>query len=287
MISKTIVNLCKLLVDIIKDDSQSQVKDLSVEILLILKIILQEEGDNSNLEKYENLISSLPNFRVNMIISGRTKSLCENQNVEKEYKANLNKIKSNLQFSSRNKSQKKLGRTDTIQSASKEKNLKNGLKKNLKKYNKYKAIDTSVSKFDKIDNIDRFDESNDSYNSIDKNKISYKTLNKNKSKNLLVIKKGNKTTNKTEDSKSYENNDSDYEENVNNKKNIKDEANTKSPNIKLISKKNIIENPENTQKYLNKKKLDYEDKNNSLEKYKKIKQKEIDEKVKKELRGKI
>ena len=86
--------------DIIKDDSQSQinqVKDIAVEILLQIKIILFSEPDKNLIEKFNALISKLPNFRYNMINKGRAKSFMEN-NSERDYKVNLNKIKSNLNF---------------------------------------------------------------------------------------------------------------------------------------------------------------------------------------------
>ena len=279
---KTIITLSKLLVDIIKDDSQSQVKDLSVDILLILKSILQVEGDYAALEKYESFISSLPNFRVNMIISGKTKTQTDNTNSEREYKANLNKIKSNLQNFSRNKSQQKTGRIDTAQSITNDGkfNHDNKMKNKLNK-NRNKINESNISNY----------EENENETSLKRNnfkKINPEYLIKNK------LSANNNTTLKNEDSKYAENNISEDEEENNNNhnynynnKNLKiNDQNIKSPNIKLVSKKGVKENPEdNKDKHTNKKKINFDD-GASDDKFKKIKQKERDEKVKKELTGK-
>lgn len=288
--SKAIIQFSKLLVDIIKDDPQSQVKDLSVEILLILKNILKNDDDFSNLEKYENLISALPDFRANMIISGRTKSFIENNSkTEKEYKENLNKIKSNLQNISNNKSQRKSNRVDTIQSCSKEKNMKNGLRNNLNKI-KSKANDTSVSHFDNHEMNENLEENNEikesEKNSLIKNfkKINSK-LNSKKNNNGVM----NTTSNyQNEDSKYKEISISDEESDLKTEKILKNLQHQKSPNIKLIKKKLIKENSDNNakDKTFQKKKAENEQ-SNSNDKSRKIKQNDRDEKVKKELRGKF
>lgn len=281
---KTIIQMAKILVEIIKDDSQSQVKDLCVEILLILKTILSSDNEAINLDKYEKLIASLSNFRVNMINSGITKSFKDNLHSEKQYKANLNKIKSNLRItSSRNRSiQRTTESSQTLNSASKDKESSQFKNKFLS--NKYRNTEASLD-FNKLNSMHNDNLSNCSSKEVDrkKNLSKLKSQQKFNAKNLLMKNK-DKQHSKEQDSNCLGDDDNinfDSNKNFTSKsKSIKNKKD-KSPNIMVIKKKamELNENTDeanfNLQKPL-RKRLSYQDDSNSIEKYDRIEDKNKD-----------
>lgn len=160
--------------EIIKEDSQSQVKDLCVEILLQIKHILDSEYAYEALYKFEEMISTLPNLRVNLIMSGKTpKNIKENnQNFEKEYRANLNRIKSSISVGMQSKSPLKLTYKNSRKfNASKKRSSKRGFRSTKNTANIYgeKPTESSFNKRKRSNNrIDRLEnESGSDYNSSD------------------------------------------------------------------------------------------------------------------------
>jgi len=283
--SKTLLNFSKLLVDITKDDSQSQVKDLCVDILNTLKNILINYKDYKSLDKFENMIASLPNFRANMINSGKT-----NNNSEKEYKENLNKIKSSLLSDARNRSQSKTGRFEKFQSLSKEKNLKNSLKTKLNKINTNLNTESNGVKYDVDDKNQYNEEDDENENSMQENRISkHKLLKRYNTNHDFKNKRRKSTISNSEDSKYLEDKISDEELRQDHKNK---ELNKKTPNIKLISKNNMKENSElikNKKGFYSTKnrKHEIDEENFSSDKFKKLKQKDKEETLKKANRGNI
>jgi hypothetical protein len=167
--SKNILDILKLLVDIIDKDSHSQVKDLSIDILLILRNILELEEDYDVLEKFEEIISYLPHFRVKIIKTGKFyKNKNEtNQNfLLKEYKANLDRIKSSINLGFKNKSPNKSTRINKRNSASKERRIKNKFRSNVddKFTNNYSETKTSlINKHRENNKIEKAEKDNDVY----------------------------------------------------------------------------------------------------------------------------
>jgi len=256
VISKTILNLSKLLVDIVKEDSQSQVKDLSVEILLLLKRILEIQEDSEAMDKYEDLIYALPIFRVNMIKTGKTqKNKNEsNQNFEKEYKASLNRINSCISIGIRNKSAHKLSGIGKRQFASrKERSSKSGFGTNTNNNmrNAYKAIETDSGFFNKRNNNHDLDEEeieediqqNENYNYSDQDYETTPVIRRNRNKRSLIKSHANRsgeknklTNNKNEKQEDRKINSGDDQKFINKYKKLNQKEKEKENKIKNDSK---------------------------------------------------
>ena len=172
-----------------------------------------------------------------MINSGKTKNLGEIQNSEKEYKANLNRIKSNLTFSARNKSQVGGSRQETQTSVSIEKvpvNTVNMLKNKLKK----------IKNLEENNNVKTNQSQKNFMNNSGEFNMNRSKLTKNKS-NKKIIKKVEDSKINDEDNEDFSDDGQISPKNKNSYKDINErDNNTKSPNIKLIKKKVDLENIE-------------------------------------------
>jgi hypothetical protein len=101
------VNFSKLLADAMPNETQSNIKDLCTDLILIFKNKTTKRGrsDNKDIEeKFKKIIDTLPSYRKNIISKGSNavgRSISNSRGVsteisEREYKAGLKKIKSNI-----------------------------------------------------------------------------------------------------------------------------------------------------------------------------------------------
>ena len=110
-----ILTFSKSLVEIIKNESQSNIKDLCIDLLLVYKTIVKD------INKFLKVIDSLPQYRKSMFFGEKYNS----ETNEKQYKAGLKRIKSNLSFRNNTSTSTSKERKITVRSISSDRKIMN------------------------------------------------------------------------------------------------------------------------------------------------------------------
>jgi hypothetical protein len=101
------ITFSKLLAEIIKNETQPNIKDLCVDIMITFKHRVRNEN------KLKTIIELLPQYRKTMVIEEKNTGTADLN--EREYKAGLKRIKSNLSFRNLGSTSKETGLRSTGQ----------------------------------------------------------------------------------------------------------------------------------------------------------------------------
>lgn len=221
------VNFSKLLADAMPHETQSGVKDLCTDLILIFKNKTTKRGRSGNKhieEKFKKIIDTLPSYRKNLIAKGNSitgRSISNSRGIsisteisEREYKAGLKKIKSNI----------------NVRCTSTSNEVNRGNRFNTEKSEKNENTAKDVSNLQQ----------------------------KLKEKNNLQKEKNEKSSSKKKSSVLKFNNGNGKENNLINEKNV-DKDNNNANNT--LSKKDLLEKMMNKKKTLEKKQKEENNKN--------------------------